>query len=292
MTIRFSKSIYLSQALSTAVYIFNGFYVYATVGDATWMTSPANLSLNDGVTKNVCLSFLIVYFSISVLVDGTVFLRNVQASVQPSVSLPSDSHDVNAKALKKQRQLELDNEKESEPDEASRQKAASGSFQTASNGPATESPAKIAGVKGYLSWLLWSSVTMALVALATAAIGDYNNLIGIVAALVATQTSITWPCFFHFWMHERIFERHEECYYHGSGTNPCRCSRRKLMFSPRVWLALLGIAISAVGLWSNAIDLVGNRPKSASIGWFDCRNSPFASVAKVSIDGGSDLVSL
>lgn len=274
--------------LTTVIYIFNGLYVYITVGDAAWITSPANLSLDDGVVKDICLSLVVVYFAISVLVDGTVFVRNLQSSFQRETTLPQHSDRTKERLKEKENGFDSDIQDAQTTNGVGHQDADKEVLYD--KGPASGTARDSRQLERVMSWFMWSSGTMVFVSLTTASIGNYNDLLGIIAALVASQTSITWPCFFYFWMHERISVRHEDCYYHGSGTSPCRCSRRRILLSPRVWLACIGFLIGVGGIWSNVIDLVGRRTTRAAPGWFDCRNSPFEYVPRVNADQGSDLI--
>jgi hypothetical protein len=247
----FSKSIWLSQGISTALYLFNGIFVYSYIGDVTWLRSPISLSLDEGVGKTLCHLFVVLSFASSALVDSTIFVTLAQAFLQPicSRALGMNNKEVSdhffeQPCLSARDTVDLENINE--------------------NSSSSESWA------GSLWWLLWCAVTLFVTAMVTAAIGALNDLIGIIASVIACQCSVGWPGLLYYRMHERSAKRQETCYYHGGGVSPCHCHRAHALRSPRFLLGVFGLGLAIFGIWANSVDIAAHWERSASFKLFAC----------------------
>lgn len=218
--------------------------MYAFVGDSEWLRSPISFRLSDGTGKTVSHAFLVFSFGAAALVDATIFVRLVQAMLQPAVAQLFRSRDSNPDTYFDQSVSDLEKNE--------------------------EFPAPESGVKCAAWWLVWTAVTMAFAALTSAAVGALNDVIGIAASLIACQTSLSWPGVLSYRLHERSAKRQEECYYHGSGTSPCRCSRAHALRSPRFLLLIVGVLLAIVGIYSNAVDLHAHWKRNSSFKLFQC----------------------
>lgn len=244
----------LSQAVTTIVYLVNGIFVYAFVGDSEWLRSPISFRLSDGTGKTVSHAFLVFSFGAAAIVDATIFVRLVKAVLQPAAARLFGSRDSTPDTYFDQPASDL--EKNEEP-------------------PAPES-----GITCAAWWFLWTAVTMAFAALTAAAVGALNDVIGIAASVIACQTSVSWPGVLSYRLQERSAKRMEECYYHGSGTAPCRCSRAHALRSPRFLLLVVGCFLALVGIYSNAVDLRAHWKRGSSFKLFQCRSADLFSQQK------------
>lgn len=228
-------------------------FIYSFVGNVSWLRSPISLSLDDGVAKNVCHVFLLLSFALASLVDATIFVRIAQALLQPlasqcfrsSIEAPDNYFEQSTDTAEAS---DLENIKQ----------------------PPTNS---LDGMSPSLWWMVWTVLTMLAAALTTAAIGTLNDLIGIFAAIVACQTSISWPGVISYHLYERSAKRQEECYYHGSGSSPCRCSRAHAIRSPRFLLGVVGGALAIAGMYANSVDIAAHWKREASFKPFACTRS-------------------
>jgi hypothetical protein len=296
----FSAAVWASQIGTTSIYVFNGLFVYMTTGNATWLESPANMSLKPGIPKDVTQAIVIIYFSLAVLVDGTTFIRNVQTYFQPLlVSIfcclcpPARSHikaQINAvdpkavtpaenesptsvrackdTAAKNRRPCncragesdDLDSSRRTAdenavyrmPHDATEEMKGSACSCAPQPSPARR-PRNVADLNDWSImatawWFLWCALTMSFVAFVAIGVGNFDVIMAITAALVASQTSISWPSFCHYWLFCKTSRK--ECYHHGTGTSPCKCKSMRGTCIADLSVVLLGVALLVTGIWA------------------------------------------
>jgi Transmembrane amino acid transporter protein len=267
----FAKAIWVSQIATTLLYLGNGLFVYLLVGNASWLESPSSLSLQPGTAKNICQSLIIVYFCLSVLVDGTIFVRNIQNTFQPmfSVCLGRDEKET----LPPSHQTN----KDSEPDDYG----------------ATTWPEKMDYSKSFAAvappddwrcsaiswWVVWSALTISVVTLVGLAIGDFDDILGLTAALIASQTTLSWPSFFHYHHYGRALPEESNCSKHGVGTGFCHCARRRFQAVADALIIAAAIVLFMFGLWANSQD-IANHYQSKHPKLFSCSKLPLSLLQK------------
>jgi hypothetical protein len=236
--------------------------VHFLVGDASWLESPSSLSLLPGVARNVCQSLVILYFCLSVLVDGTIFVRNIQESFQPMFFQCSGRRST-----------------ETTPSGSMHEKDVEGEGYRA-----TEHPEKLQGTQqhprviaspddwrcGAVSWwILWSALAICLVTFVGLAIGDFDDILGLTAALIASQTTLSWPSFFHYWQFGRIPPQERSCSKHGTGTAFCHCANTRIRSVVDALIIAVSIVLFLFGLWANSQD-IANHYQSKHPKLFTC----------------------
>jgi heme/copper-type cytochrome/quinol oxidase subunit 4 len=267
--------VWLSQGLTTFAYLFTGIFAHAVAGDANWMTSPATLSLDDGPGRDACHALIVICFPTALLVDGTVLVSRVRAHFQPLISAAfgrvaaatGSAAEEGARAgapvfrsdPEKLRTMEGDTDDGFAAERAGARTHWSWSIQ--------------------LWWLLWCGLTMLAATVVATATAAFSKLVGVIAALAACQTSVTWPGALFYQLHERSRRRQEECYYHGNGTSPCRCSRRNGILSLRLVVALLGLVLGVGGVWGNSIDMASRWRGEKPLRLFACDGSSHVKAA-------------
>jgi hypothetical protein len=271
-----------------------------TTGNATWLESPANMSLKPGIPKDVTQAIVIIYFSLAVLVDGTTFIRNVQTYFQPLlVSVccclcpPGSSHinaQINAvgpKAVTLAANESAASVRASKDTAANKRRpcncrAGASDDVDSSRSTADENdvnrmprnatdemkgcscscalqpyparrPRNVADLNDWSItatawWFLWCALTMSCVAFIAIGVGNFDVIMAITAALVASQTSISWPSFCHYWLFCKTSRK--ECYHHGTGTSPCKCKSMRGMCIADLSVVLLGVGLLVTGLWA------------------------------------------
>lgn len=251
------------------------------MGDASWMVSPANLSLKDGLPKKISHALVVAYFSSSLLVDGTCFVKKMDVFLRPKLTTTG--------RVGKQKYIddELSMYAPASATGGDLEKGLKGSGGSARSGKSSTRSSKQdtdddwSEPKSTASplvesswWLLWSTLTMLATFVVVRAVGTLDDVVRIVAALIACQTTITWPSLLFYQLYERSKRRSEDCYYHGSGTAPCHCSRRYRILSPRVLLLALGVFLGIFGVWGNSVDLAAYwKQNKKSFELFGCRKT-------------------
>lgn len=206
----FPKALYVSQGILFVTYIAVGATVYATVGAADWLTSPLSLSLSPSTSRAMAVmvhSLVILHVTSEMVVDGTVFIRAMQRHLQPVMHgfvnrVKYGSPTMPAAAVVGGVEM------------ASPTSAAGGVAPVATPSTATAPleptaaepptvvpemlPYKVAPTTDWTPsavcwWALWSAVTVVAIVLLDLLIPSFDDLIGLAAALVASQTSLAWP---------------------------------------------------------------------------------------------------
>ncbi|GAB0492612.1 hypothetical protein MMPV_003880 [Pyropia vietnamensis] len=199
----FPKALYVSQVFLFVVYIAVGATVYATVGSADWLTSPLSLSLSPSTSRAMAItvhSLVILHVTSELVVDGTVFIRAIQRHLQPAIH----SFFIRVKH---------------EPPTIPAAAVVGGVDMTSSNPvaastgaivppepkfvvPPTQVPetrtCQVAPATDWTPpaicwWALWSALTVMVIVLLDLLIPSFDDLIGLAAALIASQTSLAWP---------------------------------------------------------------------------------------------------
>lgn len=260
------------------------------------MQYPATSSLKEGLPKKICHALVVTYFSSSMLVDGTCFVRKLDGLLRPKLASGAGKQ----KAIDDELSMYApasDLEKGStgnsgsvrfpgDPGKGSTGISGSVRFPgEASNRSSKQileadddlikSKSGVSGVSPWVDsswWLLWSALTMMAAFLIVKAGGSFEDLPGIVAALIACQTTISWPSVLFYQLYERAKRRSEDCYYHGSGTAPCHCAKKYRLLSPRVLLLVIGVVLGIVGVWGNSVELAAYwKHNKTHIEFFGCR---------------------
>lgn len=214
----FPKALYVSQSILFVAYIAVGATVYATVGAADWLTSPLSLSLSPSTSRAIAVmvhSLVILHVTSEMVVDGTVFIRAVQRHLQPAIHdcvnrIKYGPPTVPAASV-------VGGEGTASPT------AAAGGAARVATPPALNSPSdpaaavpptlvsetltyeiaptltyEIAPTTDWTApavcwWALWSALTVVAIVLLDLFIPSFDDLIGLAAALIASQTSLAWP---------------------------------------------------------------------------------------------------
>lgn len=246
----FSKALWASQTVIALVYFVNGTYVYNLVGPAPWLKSPINLSMNDSLVKTFCQVFVVAHVSLAISVDGTVFIRSAQREFQPYLikkfGLPASglSEYVRSKMDSRERDVEdpqdirlenMDGSIDDETDEDDKHERRLMQAPLIASSSDWSRPAVV-------WWLVWSAATLLVVAFLSIAVSSFDDIIGLTASLIASQTTVSWPAMFHF------IE-----FYAQRDTIKDRWDVFAVFFD--VIIFFTGIYLFVAGTWSNAIDI-------------------------------------
>lgn len=260
----------------TILYVANGLAVYLLVGNAPWLESPVTVSMQDGLAKDVCQVFVVLYFSLALMVDGTIFVQNVQKFLQPKVSsilckcLQRSEDQEHSQGL---RQLQVCDYGTSASDSEPKDSAASaygevscskspGAGRTGSShneyaiSSSTQSP-----LRSFLWWLLWCLLVIGVAIVITMFLSDFDDVLGLTAALIASQAVVSWPAFFHYWLFRRSRPKSKTCYYHSNGTDPCHCDEPSMVPLVEGLVIVSGVCLLLFGVWSNFVDAADQLDK-------------------------------
>ena len=79
----FRKSLYVTQGLGTAMYLLAGAGVYGIAGDATWVKSPINTTLQSGPAFYAVQIMIVLHITFVALITGTFVVRAINRNLRP-----------------------------------------------------------------------------------------------------------------------------------------------------------------------------------------------------------------
>lgn len=263
----FSKALWLSQSVCTLLYLINGLAVYLLVGDATWLDSPVTVSMQQGLAKDICQVFVVLYFSLAIMVDGTIFVQNIQKILQPNCVCTLSNCLRGRGNLEDQglRQAQVHGYGTSTSEQDLKMTAASADadkpfkYETSIGSPGERhehdiSPRDESPIKSFFLWLLWCVLAIGVAIVVTMFLSDLDDVLGLTAALIASQAVVSWPAFFHYWLFKRSRPKSISCYFHGNGTDPCLCDEPNAIPVREGMIVGTGIVLLIFGVWSNFVD--------------------------------------
>jgi len=204
----FPKALWASQIIIALTYVVVPSIVYGMVGDATWLQSPFTLTLPPSAAMNSVLVLIIIHTMMGMSINGIVFVRAFQLRLQPKLQLAF-----------RQRRTMVSN------------------FESAAENVKIDSP-DIWTWSAALWWGLWSALTALFVYFVDLVIPWFDDIIGLAAALVATQSNIIWPALFdNHLFHLQMFPK----------------SPLRVLFNR--FLMMIGVFLMVLGLFANFYDL-------------------------------------
>ncbi|KAJ8906202.1 hypothetical protein NDN08_002697 [Rhodosorus marinus] len=152
----FKRALTVSQTTAYTAYCTTGGVIYGLAGDADWLVSPYVGSLKPGAAKTVAEVLVIVHVALAVIVYANVLIQGVQRWVEPFVK-----------------------------------RLVHGKLENGKRHPVALLTDGSWKARGW--WLLWSSITILLATTVNIVIPSFQVLLGLVASLISSQTTLIWP---------------------------------------------------------------------------------------------------
>mmetsp|Transcript_8135 Transcript_8135/g.12065 ORF Transcript_8135/g.12065 Transcript_8135/m.12065 type:complete len:478 (-) Transcript_8135:86-1519(-) len=196
----FMRALVVSQGSSYVVYCMTGGVVYGLAGDAVWLVSPYIGSLKPGSGKTVAEVMVIMHVALGVIVFANVLIQGVQKWLEPFVK-----------------------------------RLIHGKLEDGKRHPVARLTDSSWTARGW--WFLWSSSTVLLATLLNIVIPSFQVLLGLIASLISSQTTMIWPGVLDL------------------GHNSIRKKFRKQHILA-ITLIVLGSAILVLGLYGNVTNII------------------------------------